>query len=394
MQDWQTSDVLQGLNSYVCDRSTGTRVSAAPTPVASYATQFAGASLANTCAFRTNRGLPMIAPSIAANADSNGAIRHLANFSDGTEGQDILIKADVGSPDKLQWQQIPQDVMQQTQTAMDPEFHEATSLNSSQSAYLSNSADGDMAFPPSPVVREMNNDISWGLYSSESPRIKQSSSQENSPIFQHLMHYPVDGNTGLGMHMPRSGTFETAYLPMTRDNGSYNASFGQQGISWTPGTSQHDVAGMAGWRQSINPWEQFNLMQPHDPRQPVRPLQQNSMNSRNTALTATARELVFDPAEQAANARTRRDPSRSAEEPQLREKENEILRKGKAQGLTYKQIRAMMGTNIAESTLRGRWRAISKNKEHRVRKPKWTHRDVSLNISFSVLSPDPNRFDF
>ncbi|KAF2735098.1 hypothetical protein EJ04DRAFT_219763 [Polyplosphaeria fusca] len=61
-----------------------------------------------------------------------------------------------------------------------------------------------------------------------------------------------------------------------------------------------------------------------------------------------------------------------------RRKEDEILIDGKRKGLTYKQIRKAMGTTVAESTLRGRYRAITKERMQRVRRPVWTDNDIRL----------------
>lgn len=64
--------------------------------------------------------------------------------------------------------------------------------------------------------------------------------------------------------------------------------------------------------------------------------------------------------------------------------EDQILLDGKQAGLTYKEIRRRMKTAVAESTLRGRYRSLTKARKDRVRKPVWTEKDVSLR---SPLSP-------
>ncbi|KAF2132082.1 hypothetical protein P153DRAFT_354730 [Dothidotthia symphoricarpi CBS 119687] len=65
----------------------------------------------------------------------------------------------------------------------------------------------------------------------------------------------------------------------------------------------------------------------------------------------------------------------------LRKSDDKILIEGKdVLGLTYKEIRKRMHTNVAESTLRGRYRSLTKPKGHRVRKPVWTQNDVSLKM--------------
>ncbi|CAI4218083.1 unnamed protein product [Parascedosporium putredinis] len=57
---------------------------------------------------------------------------------------------------------------------------------------------------------------------------------------------------------------------------------------------------------------------------------------------------------------------------------DEFLVRHKLQGMTYRQIRVKGGFTEAESTLRGRFRTLTKNKEARVRKPAWTEADVKL----------------
>lgn len=57
---------------------------------------------------------------------------------------------------------------------------------------------------------------------------------------------------------------------------------------------------------------------------------------------------------------------------------NALLIEWKRAGLSYKDIKRMGGFKEAESTLRGRFRTLTKAKEQRVRKPKWLKRDVSI----------------
>lgn len=60
-----------------------------------------------------------------------------------------------------------------------------------------------------------------------------------------------------------------------------------------------------------------------------------------------------------------------------RAEEDKILLEGKQNGLTYKEIRKKMRTRVAESTLRGRYRSLTKERKDRVRRPIWTAKDVS-----------------
>jgi hypothetical protein len=60
-----------------------------------------------------------------------------------------------------------------------------------------------------------------------------------------------------------------------------------------------------------------------------------------------------------------------------RRADDDILLEGKRNGLTYKEIRKKMAVKCAESTLRGRYRSLTKARKDRVRKPTWTANDVS-----------------
>ncbi|KAL2880268.1 hypothetical protein SGCOL_004317 [Colletotrichum sp. CLE4] len=61
-----------------------------------------------------------------------------------------------------------------------------------------------------------------------------------------------------------------------------------------------------------------------------------------------------------------------------RSAKDEYLLKAKQEGLTYREIRVKGNFSEAESTLRGRYRTLTKSKEARVRKPEWTDKDVHL----------------
>jgi hypothetical protein len=66
--------------------------------------------------------------------------------------------------------------------------------------------------------------------------------------------------------------------------------------------------------------------------------------------------------------------------------EDKILIEGKQNGLTYKEIRKKMRTRVAESTLRGRYRSLTKERKDRVRKPVWMPKDVSVKIYYVLCS--------
>ncbi|EXJ88373.1 hypothetical protein A1O1_05303 [Capronia coronata CBS 617.96] len=57
---------------------------------------------------------------------------------------------------------------------------------------------------------------------------------------------------------------------------------------------------------------------------------------------------------------------------------DEYLVRCKEQGMSYKQIKESGGFDEAESTLRGRYRALTKPREARLRKPEWGQREIDL----------------
>ena len=58
---------------------------------------------------------------------------------------------------------------------------------------------------------------------------------------------------------------------------------------------------------------------------------------------------------------------------------DEYLVRSKLAGMSYKEIRTTGNFTEAESTLRGRFRTLTKRKEQRVRKPQWLEKDVSTS---------------
>ncbi|KAJ5922855.1 hypothetical protein N7516_010558 [Penicillium verrucosum] len=57
---------------------------------------------------------------------------------------------------------------------------------------------------------------------------------------------------------------------------------------------------------------------------------------------------------------------------------NTFLIDCKRRGLSYKDIKRVGGFKEAESTLRGRYRTLTKSKDQRVRKPRWQEKDIRL----------------
>lgn len=69
---------------------------------------------------------------------------------------------------------------------------------------------------------------------------------------------------------------------------------------------------------------------------------------------------------------------------------NTFLINCKRRGLSYKDIKRVGGFKEAESTLRGRYRTLTKSKDQRVRKPKWQDKDVSYRTVLPLLLIQPD----
>ncbi|KAL3419603.1 hypothetical protein PVAG01_08101 [Phlyctema vagabunda] len=72
------------------------------------------------------------------------------------------------------------------------------------------------------------------------------------------------------------------------------------------------------------------------------------------------------------------DKKQSARALLRRGAKDEFLVKSKMAGMSYKEIRRQGKFTEAESTLRGRYRTLTKEKNARVRKPEWNDNDVKL----------------
>lgn len=111
--------------------------------------------------------------------------------------------------------------------------------------------------------------------------------------------------------------------------------------------------------------------------------------------------IYQDPAETDANllscgatASTATSPTESSTDraSAIRKPEDEFLVKSRLSGMAYKAIRQQGNFTEAESTLRGRFRTLTKHKTARVRKPEWSDNDVCY-CQYSVPFPIDFRAD-
>lgn len=67
---------------------------------------------------------------------------------------------------------------------------------------------------------------------------------------------------------------------------------------------------------------------------------------------------------------------------------DDFLVRCKERGMSYKQIKILGHFEEAESTLRGRYRALTKPREARLRKPEWGNQEVSIRRSLQIQNAD------
>ncbi|KAK2865027.1 hypothetical protein FQN49_003981 [Arthroderma sp. PD_2] len=104
----------------------------------------------------------------------------------------------------------------------------------------------------------------------------------------------------------------------------------------------------------------------------------NERQFRGGSSSGTDTDGQFALSSGANEGRSKRKGFRSS--PQRNDDRDAFLIKCKLAGMSYKEIKAKGKFTVAESTLRGRFRSLTKRKELRVRKPGWQESDVSIYL--------------
>lgn len=111
----------------------------------------------------------------------------------------------------------------------------------------------------------------------------------------------------------------------------------------------------------------------------------HGLSNREQAQASNGSSYVPTPRDGSLRSVPRREDDRAQSNPESasdfhaqRRADDAILLEGKRNGLTYKDIRKKLHKKCAESTLRGRYRSLTKARQERVRKPVWREKDVSL----------------
>ncbi|KAI1457214.1 hypothetical protein F4805DRAFT_457971 [Annulohypoxylon moriforme] len=139
-----------------------------------------------------------------------------------------------------------------------------------------------------------------------------------------------------------------------------------------PSTSSASASKPKGKKRAAAPLPSNQLELPHNPKIPEEIQEPQNNTPEEVEEPPVLPSLPEAPVllSQAKKDKRVVDKARSAKD--------EFLVKSKRDGLTYREIRKKGNFTEAESTLRGRFRTLTKDKEARVRKPEWRDTDIRL----------------
>ncbi|KAF2438669.1 hypothetical protein P171DRAFT_154288 [Karstenula rhodostoma CBS 690.94] len=342
-------------------------------------------SAANARAYSQNHGLPMASPMILSEVDYQGGVGHHFDYASPLTGRSTGVKNEADYMDGPLWPLPMQQpaLLQPVGTAAGSDIDTGTASLSPRSTYFSEPSEQGTAYSPVPG-REVSDSDTWAGQSSVSPtQIKQSPSQSSLSGFRGQLTYAAGGGMGSGVPASRSTRVDVA-PSVGQDYGTGFASqVDQFGLPWATVVNQTDSMSALAWQPPMYSQMPPNTQSPYYSTGFVDPFQQSAHNSGSNACGAAVQSR--EPSREVHRHAPRQDTHglpRSTDEQAQRDIENRILIEGKSAGLTYKEIRARImgrfGGEVAESTLRGRHRAMTKQKKDRVRKPTWMPKDLRL----------------
>lgn len=322
---------------------------------------------------------------VMSEIDHQGGLSNQLDFANMFGERSIVVKSDMDYNESSQWPMPLQQavLLQPTGTARGSDLDTVTSSVSPKSSYFSERSEHAATVSPHTEYDEASVNSAWAEYSAVLPcQVKQSPSQSSSPGFHPQLQYALGG--GMANRLPSSHSTNIGLGPSTgqRFDTGLGSQVAQFDLPWTASVAQDDGVGGLTWHSSI--YTQQQRQSPYYNTSFVGPFRHGSHGTDNSSPKTPTRakhpQGSHGPSREAprdAHSQDSRSLGGSTDEQTQREAENRILIDGKAAGLTYKEIRARIGVDIAESTLRGRYRALTKARQDRVRKPTWTAKDVS-----------------
>ncbi|KAL5383552.1 hypothetical protein DPSP01_005946 [Paraphaeosphaeria sporulosa] len=351
---------------------------------------------ANARAYNHNQGVHMAPPMIMPELDYEGSLSHHFDYAGTLVGQSTGVKNETGYTDGPLWP-LPMRqtaLLQPVGTADGSDVDTGTASLSPRSTYFSEPSEQGTAYSPVPGCEEASSSGPWTEQSSVSPtQIKQSPSHSNFSGFREQLTYAAGGGLGRGMPGSRSSPVDAAPSVGQHYHAGFAPQVDQFSLPWIPMVNQTGGMSALAWQPSMYSQIQPNTQSPYYRTGFANSVQQNapSPGANASGAIVQSREPSREVHRNAPGLEAHGLP-RTPDEQAQRDVENRILVQGKAAGLTYKEIRARIigrfGGEIAESTLRGRHRAMTKQKKDRVRKPTWMPKDVSRFCLCSISRTD------
>lgn len=362
---------------------------------------FAFADNVNTGSYSFNYGVPKTSPTVIPNVEYQKTMLKRFDYSGMQEGQLNPVKNESGHTSNASWSLLPQQTTSHhlAGTAEGSDLEPVTSPVSARSIYYSEPSErnltpgldvGNNVVDPNRVL----DNVSWPKNSRHTPFV--SAPLEFPPEGSYNSSYNVPYN------VPYSGPYNGTYSGT--HNGSYDSTVSMSSTQYNPTIPLEHNHGRVAAQFSDYQWppldSMFSTQAPmytgmqSTTMQPATPSpyfhqgysggfvgsSELSMHAglSNNNVRQDRQVLLQNPVGQNVETIRNEDDSSDGltEEQRQRQIENEILRKGKEDGLTYKAIKEKINSGVAESTLRGRWRAMSKARKDRVRRPVWTPKDV------------------
>ncbi|KAJ4357275.1 bifunctional AP-4-A phosphorylase/ADP sulfurylase [Didymosphaeria variabile] len=387
-QAWPTDGLPRRLNPHTYPPATGGFFSnTSPSEVGGgYNSMFMNTM--NAQAYSLNHSLPMASPMIMSDADYQSGLNNQLDYTGTLAGRSTMVKSETNYTDGAPWA-LPMRqpvLLQSAGTADVSDFDTATSSLSPRSTYFSEPSERGATYSPIPGREKTSASGTWAEHSSVSPsQVKQSPSQSISPGFGPQLTYAVGGGMGSGPSSSHSATVGIAPSVGRQYETGFGSQVDQFSLTWATSVGQTDGVGSMAWQPSM-----YQEMQqsPYYNTGFVNPFQNSAHHSHTHSSGSNARAGAVvqsrEPSHELQRQVRRQETngvSRSTVEQSQRDAENRILMDGKAAELTYKEIRARIvarfpGSDVAESTLRGRHRSLTKQKKDRVRKPTWTSKDL------------------
>ncbi|OAF54617.2 hypothetical protein VC83_09077 [Pseudogymnoascus destructans] len=195
------------------------------------------------------------------------------------------------------------------------------------------------------------------------------SNSANAPAFP-----PWTDTPGLGTVSPKALTLSSSSISFSGSSSSECGSL--DSVSTHDGPFQAAGGEIQGLQEGLKQERGEEVKGRH--KLPTRPVRQYVAIAPSVERARQARTGSEGEVKDSSSPAPPRNPPTSTPHPQTRSTKDAFLITSKRAGMSYRAIRQAGNFSEAESTLRGRYRTLTKHKEERVRRPEWTEGDVRL----------------